>query len=179
MGEIKSKTSSWKLGKQAARSCNKNFAAEFAKSKKETKGITLEYINTALKCSPNFIGCFTQDQLTNVFINDFPCFAAIHISDDHWIALGLYASKIEVFDPLGFDILNWKKPPHELLSFLHRMSVTRRVSIIPRLQPDNSVTCGYYAIYYIIQRQFSSLKKTLSCFSSVEHNDDVLYTYFK
>ena len=177
----------WKLAKQAARNCNKTFAAEIEKVKKEQKGLTSTKITSWLKCSPNFIGCFAEDQLENLTITSFPSFLIVNIDStklpgSHWIALGIFHDRIEIFDALGFDLFNWSRVPCTLFNFLHRFSATRQVFAAPRIQSTNSHLCGFYAIYYVIIRKFVSFEKSFSCFyhdRKLAGNDRVLTNFFK
>ena len=99
----------------------------------------------------------------------------------HWIAIGIFNDKIEIFDPLGFDIFNWSKVPCDLLDFLHRLSVTRRVHTAPRVQSDSSYLCGFYTIFYVIARKFVSFEHLFKCFCTqfLSRNDKILYEFFK
>ena len=138
----------WKLGQEAARNCNKAFAKEIKEFKTSKEGVTGQYITTSLKCSPNFIGCFAQDELENLAVTSFPSFLIVNIdsanmSGSHWIAIGIFQNDVEIFDPLGFDIFNWSRVPCDLLNFLHRLSVSRTVSTAPRIQSDTSHLCGF------------------------------------
>ena len=179
----------WKLAKQAASNCNKTFAAEIAKVKKEQKGLSAEKITSWLKCSPNFIGCFAEDELKNLTVSSFPSFLIVNIDStklpgSHWIAIGIFTDKIEIFDALGFDLFNWSRVPCDLFNFLHRLSATREVVASPRLQSQTSNLCGFYAIYYVIIRKFISFEKSFSCFyvdvdRKLARNDRVLSNFFQ
>ena len=175
----------WKLGKQAARRCSQNFKT---KIKEKTKKLNAKFITSTLKCSPFFIGCYAENQLKSLTITHFPCFMIVNIDSSdmngsHWLAIGLFAEKIEIFDPLGFTIFNWARVPCDLLDFLHRMSVSREVRVSPRIQSDTSNLCGFYCIFYIILRRFTLLRKIVSCFtttfSKMAENDNVLIKFFK
>ena len=176
----------WKLAKQAASNCNKTFAKQIKSSQKEKKGLSGEFITSSLACSPNFIGCFAEDELNNLTITSFPSFLIANIDSSemkgsHWIAIGIFNEKIEIFDPLGFDIFNWSKVPCDLLDFLHRLSVTRRVHTAPRVQSDSSYLCGFYTIFYVIARKFVSFEHLFKCFCTqfLSRNDKILYEFFK
>ena len=176
----------WKLGQQETRRCSQNFGREIEKAKKE--GITNIFLNQSLTCLPNFLGCFPEDQINNLTINQFPSFLIANIDShdmqgSHWLAIGIFKYSIEIFDPLGFKIFNWKRIPCGLLSFLHRMSVTRRVQVAQRVQPDNSHLCGPYCIFYLVLRSITSLRTISSFFylrySKLHQNDSILCSFFK
>lgn len=175
----------WKLGKQAARRCRKNLKT---KIKEKTKKLNAKFITKTLKCSPFFIGCYAENQLKNLTVTHFPCFFIVNVDStemvgSHWLAIGLFTDKIEIFDPLGFTIFNWVRVPCGLLEFLHRMSVSREVKISPRIQSDSSSFCGFYCIFYIILRRFTLMRKIVSCFTTIftkmAENDNVLIKFFE
>ena len=176
----------WELAKQAANHCNKTFAKEIKSVQKEKKGLNSDFITSSLNCTPNFIGCFAENELKNLTITSFPSFLIANIDSSemkgsHWIAIGIFNEKIEIFDPLGFDIFNWSQVPCDLLDFLHRLSVTRRVETAPRIQSDSSHLCGFYSIFYVIVRKFLSFEHLFKCFCTkfLSRNDRILYEFFK
>ena len=176
----------WELAKQAANHCNKTFAKEIKSVQKEKKGLNSDFITSSLNCAPNFIGCFAENELKNLTITSFPSFLIANIDSSemkgsHWIAIGIFNEKIEIFDPLGFDIFNWSQVPCDLLDFLHRLSVTRRVETAPRIQSDSSHLCGFYSIFYVIVRKFLSFEHLFKCFCTkfLSRNDRILYEFFK
>ena len=175
----------WKLGQQAARRCSQNFTREIEKTK---EGITAQYIQNTLNCLPNFIGCLAENQFSNLVITQFPTFVIANVDSyqmkgSHWLAIGIFQNTIEIFDPLGFTIFNWNRVPCNLLDFLHRMAVTRKVSVFPRIQPSQSYLCGYYCIFYLLLRPFTSLRTIKSFFyilnSKLYRNDTILSKFFK
>ena len=176
----------WELAKQAARNCNKSFTKKIKQAYKKEIETTAEFINSSLNCSPNFLGCKAEDQLKNLQITSFPCFLIVNIDSSgmkgsHWIALGLFSSKIEIFDSLGFDIFNWSRVPHNLLEFLHRQSRSKRVVVSPRIQSNDSSMCGFYCIYYVIRRAFNNFTDLTDYFDSQNFplNDFKLLNFFK
>ena len=175
----------WKLGQQAARSCGKNIGREIKKTK---KGITSQSLNQFLNCLPNFLGCFAENQFSNLIVTQYPTFVIANIDSynmkgSHWLTIGIFRDSIEIFDPLGFTIFNWSRVPCGLLSFLHRMSATRNVLISPRIQSFKSQLCGFYCIFYLLLRPISSLNIINSFFylvdSKLNLNDSTLYKFFQ
>ena len=191
MGKKNSKQNSkydrgWKLAKQAARNCNESFETKVKQARKKEIEISKEFINHSLKCSPNFLGCYAEDQLENLSLTSFPCFLIVNIDSSnmmgsHWIAIGIFSEKVEIFDSLGFDIFNWSRVPCSLLTFLHNISRSRRVLVSPRLQPNDSNMCGFYCIYYIIRRAFSPFINLTDHFdlSDITVNDSKLLQFFQ
>ena len=157
---------------------------EIKKSKKEKVLLSNIQIINFLKCCPNFIGCYPEDKLPSL-ITSFPCFLIVNIDNSsmkgsHWLAIGIFEDRIEIFDPLGFEILNWPRIPCYLLSFLHKFSQTRVIYLSKRIQSNNSVLCGYYCINYIVFRQISSWKKIQNFFdNNTSKNDSLLIKFFK
>ena len=186
MGSSRSSTNDriWKLGKQAAQRCHRQFKT---KIKEKTFKMSARFITKALKCSPNFIGCFAENQLKSLTVTQFPCFLIVNVdstetSGSHWLAIGIFKNSIEIFDPLGFTIFNWARVPCDLLEFLHRMSLTRQVRVSPRIQSNQSTYCGFYCIFYIILRRFTVLRNIVArfsiVFSKMIQNDNVLIQFF-
>ena len=177
---------SWKLAQQAARNCNKSFTSKVEQARKKEIDISSVFITDSLKCSPHFIGCYAEDQLESLKITSFPSFLIVNIDSSqmkgsHWIAIGIFKDQIEIFDSLGFDIFNWARVPCTLLNFLHNLSVSRKVIVAPCIQSSTSFLCGFYSIYFVIRRLFSSFSETVNCFnrSNLEHNDVILTEFFK
>ena len=170
--------------KQEKNHCNSfGIKKEIKKSIKTKKGITSTQIIKYLKCMPNFLGCFAENEL-NFSIQNFPSFIVVNLDSStmpgsHWIGIGLFRSKIEIFDPLGFNVLNWPRIPCNLLNFLHRNVVSRQVKLCRPLQDSQSVLCGFYVIFYIIARQYCSFFSIQNLFSSkLSQNDCILLNLF-
>ena len=175
----------WKLGQQTARRCSQDIAREI---EKEKKGISAQLLSNSLKCLPNFVGCYAENQLSSLIITQYPTFLIANVDSSemkgsHWLVIGIFKTSIEIFDPLGFTIFNWSRVPCGMLDFLHRMSVTKRVQVSPRVQPSSSHLCGFYCIFYLVLRSFASMRKINSYFyflnSKLYHNDSILYKFFK
>ena len=165
--------------------CNfQKIQKEILKSKKSNKGTSNKKIVALLKCVPNFIGCFAEDQVSNIIFNSFPCLFIVNIDSSsmpgsHWLTVGVFKDRVEVFDPLGFKFLNWSRIPCELLKFLHRLCQHRRLILAPRIQADESVLCAFYCIYYCIFRSSVSFSKISEPFHSrLALNDKVLIKLF-
>ena len=172
------------------RVCNfKTIKEKIKKAQKYKKATKASTIQRLLKCCPNFLGCFAEDELKNLTVSSFPSFLIVNIDStklpgSHWIAIGIFTDKIEIFDALGFDLFNWSRVPCDLFNFLHRLSATREVVASPRLQSETSHLCGFYAIYYVIIRKFISFEKSFSCFyvdvdRKLSRNDRVLNNFFQ
>ena len=175
----------WQLGKQAARRCSQNPTREVETTQ---KALTAQDLNNLLTCLPNYIGTFAENQFSSITVNQFPTFIianvdSYHMKGSHWLAIGIFEKRLEIFDPLGFTIFNWNRIPCSLLNFLHRMSVTRKVVVSPRIQPSGSHMCGYYCIFYMLLRSITSLRRIISYFyivnSKLHRNDLLLSRFFK
>ena len=175
----------WKLGQQAAHRCSQEFAS---KIKETQKGVTSLFITENLKCLPNFLGCYPENNLSSLIVNVYPTFFIVNIDSDymkgsHWLAIGIFKNSIEIYDPLGFTIFNWNRIPCSLLNFLQRMSVTKRVIVSPQIQPTNSSLCAFYCIFYLLLRRFCSMRQINAFFttlkSKLNRNDSVIHSFFK
>ena len=109
------------------KTCNfREIQKQIIKSKQNQKGTSNSTINSLLHCVPNFIGCFAEDELSTMMFNSFPCFLIVNIDSSkmigsHWLALGIFRNRIEIFDPLGFNFFNWSRVPWSMLKLLHRL----------------------------------------------------------
>ena len=154
------------------------------KTKKTNQGIKASSINKILTCTPNFIGCFAENEVTNLTITSYPCSLIINLDHDnlpgsHWVAVYISKETLEVWDTLGFRILDWPRIPCNLLKFLHRYVFNRRVIISKRIQSSSSILCGYFCIYFIICRQFLSFQTIVNTFNSdFNRNDNILLNCF-
>lgn len=176
----------WKRKRQSATKTSFNCSEQVKTKIKETKtfgSLDEKTIESILSCQNSFAGCFAADELDHMNFKS-PCFIIVNLdkrtmSGTHWIALGVFANKIEIFDPLGFDIFSWPKISCDLLHFLHKYSFTRRILISKRIQPKNSNLCGLYCIYYVMSRKNHSFKTVQSVFSSrLALNDSIITNQF-
>ena len=163
--------------------CDKNkLRKETQKAFKTKTPISADKISRLLRCRPNFIGCYAEDEIASLTIYSYPCYVIVNtdsqeMKGSHWIALGIYRSKIEIIDPLGFKIFKWSRIPCGLLKFLHLMSQTKTISVLKAIQSDSSILCGYFCILYIVQRY--NVKKFQRQFSSnLARNDTILMKLF-
>ena len=156
---------------------------EIIKAKKNQKGTTNKKINKLLSCKPNFIGCFAEDEISSITFTSFPCFLIVNTDSSsmpgsHWIAMGIFKDRIEIFDPLGFKFFNWSRIPCDLLKSLHRLSQHRKLLISQRIQSDKSVLCAFFCMYYCIFRSSVPFSKICLPFKSLRVNDKVLIKMF-
>ena len=174
-----------KVLRQLVRDCNfQEIKQKIQKAQEYKKATKASTIKRLLKCCPNFVGCFAEDELNKLTLRSFPCFLIVNIDSSdlngsHWIALGLFADRIEIMDPLGFTIFNWTRVPCKLMNFCHLFGSRRKIVVTKRIQPDASVLCGYYCIHYVIFRQLFSLHKVHNVFSrDLSKNDIKLINLF-
>ena len=157
---------------------------EIKRAKKTGKGAKTSEINKLLSCSPNFIGCFAENELKNIKLKSFPCFLIVNLdheklSGSHWISLLITRSQVEIWDTLGFRLLDWPRIPCHLLNFLHNLVVKRKVIVSRRIQSESSVLCGFYCIFFVLCRPFLSLSKLMCHFDSkLSLNDTRLIKFF-
>lgn len=164
--------------KRLRQRCNfQKIKHKIKKAKKHQKPIKASSIHRILKCCPNFIGCFAEDELENISLRS-NCFLIVNIDSSnmngsHWIALGLFKDRLEIMDPLGFNIFNWSRVPCTLMNFCHLFGSRRKIQVTKRIQSNLSPLCGFYCIYYVIFRQLFSLHKVQSVFSSDFNKNDI------
>ena len=90
----------WKI----IRACNfQQIKQKIEKAEKYQKAIKASTIQRLLKCCPNFLGCFAEDELDNLRLQSFPCFLIVNIDSSnqagsHWMALGLFADRLEIME---------------------------------------------------------------------------------
>ena len=171
--------------RQTKKICNfRRIKEKIKKAQASQQGASQTEINSLLSCVPNFIGCFAENELENMIITSFPCFLVVNIDHDqlpgsHWIALNINRTRIEIWDSLGFRLLDWPRIPCTLLKFLHKIVVTRRVIVSRRMQSSSSHLCGFYCIFFIIYRQILSFTELTQYFTSnLVSNDRKLIKLF-
>ena len=157
---------------------------KIAKALKKKTSLTCKQILSLLKYQTQFIGCFAQDRLHNLYIQQLIVLLLVNIDShssngSHWIALGIFSNSIEIFDPLGFKIYDWKSVPCELFEFIQKMSENRQIKLIKQIQPMNSILCTYNLIYIFLRKKFS-FEKIFSLFSKkIVTNDKKLKLIIK
>ena len=164
--------------------CRSRIKKEIEKIKASKMGMSSTFGLSVLPCFENFIGCFPEDFLKTASFRSFPVFMIVNLDKSgmggsHWIGLGIFKKSIEVFDPLGFELFNWPRIPCNLLTFLHKHSTNRSLKFSPRLQHNSSILCGFYCLYYVMQRSKFSMRRITSKFSNTLHlNDKILMDLF-
>ena len=176
----------WKLAKQEKNKCgSRRIPKKIKKAIKTKTGINCTFIQSILNCSPSFIGCYAENELENLVFGSLPCYIIVNLDNDqmagsHWIAIGIFEATVEIFDSLGFNVLNWPRIPYALLSFLHRLALFKTVCCSKRLQPEVSTLCGFYCIFYVKFRPFFSFSFLENLFTAnLESNDLKLHKIFK
>ena len=180
MGKIFGWSRGAKRNIEAQNPCISRIKKSLKEHQKTSKGLKCATILRLTKCFPRFIGCFAEKTVQSLKLMVKPVFFMVHIGvqNGHWIAIGVFPDKIEIFDPLGFEIFNWPDIPCSLLNFLHIHSQNKRLLISGRVQPNNSHLCGFYCLLYIIKRQSMSFMRIESLFSRFRNNDYRLIKLF-
>ena len=147
------------------------------------QGLSAQEIQKILNCCKSFLGCFASDQLESLSLSFFPCTFIVNtdkngMSGTHWICIRISKRKVEMFDSLGLVYDN--KLPIEILTFLQRFAVSRDIKLNKRLQPDSSVLCGFYCIFFIFLRQFCSFSQIQKYFvDDLNKNEKIITKFFK
>ena len=174
----KKSQSNWKrkLTQQEKTVC-RQIKAQIKEKQKAKQGLTSDEITSTMSGVDNFIGCYAEDQLSNITFTSFPCFIIVNIDSSnlpgsHWITIRFDRKSIEVFDPAGFEIFNWSRIPCTLLNFIHKLTVSRQITLSSRLQSPKSHLCGFYCIFYVLYRNHHSLSQLSSLFTTdLSRND--------
>ena len=167
--------------KRTKTTCNtKKIKKALKIAKKTSKGLSCKKIIELTNCLPRFIGCFAESTLSSLKIYAKPVYFMVHIGNatGHWVAVGVFDDKIEVFDPLGFEIFNWPIIPCSFLNFIHTFSTNKKLLLSGKVQPNSSSLCGFYCLLYILKRPHLSFTKILSLFSHPYRNDKILSSLF-
>ena len=164
--------SNWKrkLTQQEKAVCRKT-KTQIKEKQKTKQGLTSDEITATMAGVNHFLGCYAEDQLLNITFTSFPCFLIVNIDSSdlpgsHWITVRLDRKSIEIFDPAGFEIFNWPRIPCTLLTFIHKLTVSRQISLSTRLQSPKSHLCGFYCIFYILYRNHHTLSQLSSLFTT-------------
>lgn len=147
------------------------------KESKEKIGLTNHTITAFLQHFPHFLGCFAEDELQTIVIRSLPVSLIVNfdhsgLDGSHWIALRIDKKRLEIFDPLGFNVMRWPRIPFFLIDFLHKFSLNRKVFISREIQPFNSSLCGFYCIYFLYCRTSTPFSSCIQLFSLELHNND-------
>ena len=157
---------------------------EINKNSQTKEGLTSSKISYYLRKFPHFIGCFAEDELESLYLRSLPVSLIVNfdhsgLTGSHWVAIRIDRKRIEIFDPLGFNVQRWPRIPFFLLDFLHKFSIHRTVYISTEIQPFNSTLCGYYCIYFLYCRTQSTFHNCLRKFSKkLYKNDKILCNLF-
>lgn len=158
---------------------NSNFKAAkiFEKTKKE--GLTTRDLTRLLSGSKNFLGVYAADQIPVIVDTGLPVFFIVNFDTSnqpgsHWVCFRLGSSTLEIFDSLGFSPFRWNSFPRQIIAFLLRYRYTHKFCGTPKLQGENSFTCGLYCIYFILSRANLSFKQCLQIFSPNYSYNDLL-----
>ena len=152
----------------------------FKKEEKSKEGLNCCTINSLLHNIPNFIGCFSSDEIQNILIDSLPLKLIVNLDNSskngsHWLAIRVDKRSVEIFDPLGFKLDKWPTIPFPLIDFIRNITYRRKLLISRELQPRNSYFCGFYCIFYFLSREISSFHAIVKYFSTdLSKNDRIL-----
>lgn len=147
------------------------------KTKKE--GLTTKEILSLLSGSNNFLGVFAANKVPLLRDNYLPIFFIVNIDESffpgsHWIAVRIDSRSVEIFDSLGFSTFRWKTFPNSLLDFFKRYNNSHSFRISPRLQSDNSYSCGLFCAYFCIARNKLTFSECLKKFTSDLKSNEII-----
>ena len=134
-------------------------------------------LNLKLRKIPEYQGSFAVNELHQIKLTQ-RTLVAVNLDDressgSHWIGLCITNEDVFICDSLGGltpDVF-----PTPLVSFLFQLTKTRKLTITKQLQPEKSILCGYYVIFFIRQLSKTSFKNFISVFSkNLEQNDVII-----
>ena len=152
--------------------------------KKTSRGLSTRLLTRFLSHTRNFLGVYAQDQLSNLTLSSYPAYLIVNLDSSqfegsHWISIGLFSNRLEIFDSLGFNIFSWREIPCSLLNFLLKFSVGRKVVTNTKIQSDMSKLCGFYCLFYVLARNVMSFKKIKAYFTTdLKQNDKLIIKLF-
>ena len=176
--------SNWKrrFTKQELKTCRK-IKIKIVEKQTTKTGITTYEILRLMKNVPHFIGCFAEDEVSSLSITSFPAYLIINIDErklpgSHWIGLRVDRHNVEIYDSSGFNLFLFPKIPCHLLSFIHRFTQSKQLTVTRQIQPLSSNLCGFYAMFFIICRHHYTLSEIISLFSdNLIKNDERLINF--
>ena len=105
-------------------------------------------IDKIMKKCKNYRGTFSKDMLPNIMNKHESCIVNLQDyfagSGTHWVCV-YNSDNVEYFDSFGLV------PPNEVVKYM-RTANKNIVYNDAQLQNINSILCGYYCLYYIMQR---------------------------
>ena len=146
--------------------------------KKETKiGVSTNEILQLMSKTRNFIGCYAENQLSGIRLSSFPSYLIVNIDSSnlpgsHWLAVLIDRKSVEIFDSSGFNIFHLSRIPCHLLSFIHRLTQSRKLKISRQLQPHKSNLCGFYAMFFVLFRQHFTFNQIVNLFTDNLYKND-------
>ena len=114
----------------------------------------------------NFGGIFRLSQLSQVKVLSYPVSFIIN-AYDHWLAVYIDDNCVEIMDSTGY--LGTDGLHQTLRRFLSGHIYNKKFQITPRLQSDQSNTCGLYAVSFLYYR--TTTNRTLCEFCKLFTND--------
>ena len=127
------------------------------------------------KNEPRFNGVFSRNNLPKkkdgAYVINLDEYADV---DTHWIALFCNRNEMFYFDSFGVEHVS-----EEIKEFIGNKNIKANIF---RVQPNNSVMCGYFCTGLI---DFMIAGKNLTDFPSIfspydfEKSDDIILSYFK
>ena len=164
--------SNWKrnLTRREIETCRKIKIKAIEKKKTQT-GVSTDEILQLMSGTRNFLGCFAENDLSSIRLSSFPSFMIVNIDSSnlpgsHWLALVIDRKSVEVFDSLGFNLFHLPRIPCHLLSFIHRLTQSRKLLVSHKLQPNKSYLCGFYSMFFVLSRQHHSFSEITKFFTN-------------
>ena len=143
----------------------------------KNKPLSLRDIEFYLKSSKTYLGAFYLDSFKNYLIKTEK-YSLVIYCNFHWFCIFVSKNSFEIFDPLGF----LKKKDCFSNSFLNFIKIHLGSKVLyanPKLQSDQSNACGYFVIFFILNRELGySFNEILSKFTKSYTKNQLLVKHF-
>ena len=132
--------------------------------KEKNDALSLRRIEKFLSNSSTYLGALYLDSFKKMSIKA-KIYSVIVFCDNHWFAIFSTPTTFEIFDSLGF--LQKRKCINSIfMAFLKSQLGKKVLYANPQIQSNKSFACGYFAAFFIINREAGlSFNEILSKFS--------------
>lgn len=146
------------------------------KSSRE-KPLALRKIEKILSKSKTYLGAIYLSSFKDLLVKAKK-YSLIIFCDNHWFCIFSTEKTFEIFDPLGF-LQKSKCFSVEFLAFI-RAQIGRKILYSnPKVQGDQSFSCGYFVCFFILSRELGhSFNEIISRFSKNFRKNQILVKLF-
>lgn len=144
---------------------------------RKTNPLSLEQIERFLSDSTTYIGSFYLDSFKNLLLKS-RTYSIVIYCQHHWFCIFSTPRSFEIFDPLGF--LQKSECINDIFMQFLKLQMGKKVLYAnPKIQSDKSFACGYFVIFFILNREAGlSFNEILSKFSKNYKKNEMLVKLF-